>query len=239
MLVPENKVKKVIVSCDCSNNIISNLEKFNIEVIKTLKNPHLPEGLSTHADLQICFIENFAVTAPFAYDYYKEKLPEFTVVMGLTNVQGAYPNDVSYNVLTTNKKLFHNLKFTDNKILELCRDAEFSIHQINQGYTKCTVCLVAENAVITEDIGVAVALKKYGFDVLLIKSGDVILNGYKNGFLGGASGLINNNKLCFLGDITKHINYEEIYKFAEKYGVGLISLTNEILVDYGSILPVF
>ena len=239
MFVPDRKVKKVIVSCDCTNNIISSLEKFNIDVIKTFKNPDLPEGLSTHADLQICFIEDYVITAPFAYEYYKELLPDYNVVRGNSKVQGAYPNDISYNVLTSKKRLFHNLKYTDKKVLQVCSDVDYSIYNVNQGYTKCTVCVVNENAVITEDEGVEKALKKSGFDVLYINSGDVVLKGYKNGFLGGASGLIDKDKLCFFGDITKHSNFTEIHDFAYKYGVSLISLSNEPLVDYGSIIPVF
>ena len=239
MFVPNRKVKKVIVSCDCTNTIISRLKEFNINVIKTLKNPDLPEGLSTHADLQICFIENYAITAPFAYEYYKDLLPDYNVVKGNNKVQGAYPNDISYNILTSKKRLIHNLKYTDKKILQVCSDIDYSIYNVNQGYTKCTVCMVNENAVITEDEGVKNTLKESGFDVLLIDSGDVVLKGYKNGFLGGASGLIDKDTLCFFGDITKHSNYAEIHDFAEKYGVSLISLSNETLVDYGSIIPIF
>ena len=239
MFVPEKAVNRVIVSCDCTNNIISTLENFNIQVIKTLKNNDLPEGLSTHADLQICFIENYAITAPFAYKYYKASLNEYNVIMGYAKVQGSYPNDVSYNVLTSKNRLFHNLKYTDNKVLEICNKSNYSIYNVNQGYTKCTVCMVSENAAITEDKGIEKSLKKLGFDVLLIDSGDVFLNGFNNGFLGGASGLIDRDKLCFFGDISKHKNYNDIFRFACKYDVNLISLSDGALVDYGSILPVF
>lgn len=238
MFVPKKPVSRVIISCDCTSNIITTLQKYNIEVIKTLKNPDLPSGLSAHADLQICIIGNTAITVPFAYEYYKDNLVDFNVIKGESLVQGAYPNDVSYNVIIANNCLYHNLKYTDSVILNLANKNNLRIYNVNQGYTKCTVCFVTENAIVTEDEGIAKTFKNQGFDVLLVNFGDVLLNGYKHGFLGGSSGLIDKNKLAFCGNIKTHQDFNKIIDFTKKYGVQIVSLDETKLVDVGSIIPI-
>ena len=39
----------------------------------------------------------------------------------------------------------------------------YRIQNVNQGYTKCTTCIVSKNAVITEDNGLATIYKNNGF----------------------------------------------------------------------------
>lgn len=236
--VPQGKVLKVIISFDCSDNIITELQKNNIEVIKTLKNKNLKESMSGHADLQINIVDDIAVVADFCFEHYKNMLPEFNVVKGVKEVQDTYPLDVSYNISAVNNCLYHNLKYTDSKLLEIYKNKGYRIQNVKQGYTKCTSCIVSENAVITEDIGLARIYKANDVDVLVVEPGDVKLNGFNYGFLGGASGLISNDTLAFCGNIKKHRNYKEIYSFTQKHKVDIISLSDEQLTDYGSIIPV-
>ena len=56
---------------------------------------------------------------------------------------------------------------------------------VSQGYSKCSLCIVNENSVITEDDGIAEVLKRHNMDVLKISAGDVLLSGLDYGFLGG------------------------------------------------------
>ncbi len=235
---PGNKVKKIIISCDCPSDIITNLEKNNIEIVKTLKNPNLCDGLSGHADLQINVIKDFIITADFTYEYYKMLLPEFNVIKGQSDVISKYPNDIAYNASVINKHLVHNTKFTDKVLLDLYLKNGYKTLNVRQGYTKCTTCIISENAVITEDHGIAKKLMEIGVDVLLVSQGDVTLNGFNNGFLGGASGLIDKNKLAICGNIQKHNDCKSILKFANKHDVEIISLSDDNIVDIGSIIPV-
>lgn len=57
-----------------------------------------------------------------------------------------------------------------------------------------------------------------------------------NGFIGGASGLINKNLLCFNGDIKTHPDYENINSFCKNVGVEVYSLNKGMLKDIGSII---
>jgi len=237
--IPDKKVKKIIISCDCPSNIITNLGKMNIEIIKTLKNPNLCDGLSGHADLQVNVFKDCIITPAFAYEYYKMLLPEFNVIKGKSDVVSKYPNDIAYNASFVNNHLVHNTKFSDKVILDLYLNNGYKILNVRQGYTKCTTCIVSDNAVITEDHGIAIKLMETGVDVLLISQGDVTLNGFNNGFLGGASGLIDKNKLAICGNIQKHNDCKSILKFAKKHNVEIVSLSDDYIVDIGSIIPIF
>lgn len=236
--IPQKKVTKVIIAGDCSDIIISQLQKNNINIIKTLKNPQISGSMSYHADLQVAVVKQTIVVADFAYEYYKAALPEFNVVKGCSAVQDTYPNDIAYNVSAVGKTMFHNLKYTDKIVTEAFLNECYGIQNVRQGYTKCTTCIVSDNAVITEDNGIAQAFENFGIDVLKISCGDVSLSGYDYGFLGGASGLIDKNKLCFCGDITKHSDFDKIFKFTQRHEVDIISLSDRNLTDYGSIIPI-
>lgn len=236
--VPYKPVNKVIISCDAPEEIFSALNLLGIKTLKTLKNPNLNNGLCAHADLQICVLKNDAVTAPFAYEYYNSALSEFNVSSGTAQVQGSYPNDIAYNITAVKKHIVHNLKYTDGAVLEMYKKVGFGIQNVRQGYTKCTSCIIAESAVITEDLGLARCFIKLGADVLTVEPGDVFLDGFSYGFLGGASGMLDKNTVGFCGCIESHRNYREIKAFAEKHKVDIISLCNEPLRDIGSIIPI-
>lgn len=56
------------------------------------------------------------------------------------------------------------------------------------------------------------------------------------GFIGGATGLIDNNTLAVNGDINSHPDSEQIKLFCHKYNVDIISLKDDKLVDIGTII---
>ena len=66
---------------------------------------------------------------------------------------------------------------------------------------------------------------------------NIFLNGFSCGFIGGASGVVDNT-ILFCGDIRKHKDYNNIKAFANNRGFDLYSLSNNDLYDYGGILPV-
>jgi hypothetical protein len=92
---------------------------------------------------------------------------------------------------------------------------------------------VSENAVITADKGLAGKIDNA--DVLLIREGYIALDGYNYGFIGGASFNFG-GKLFFFGDISKHADYRQIIAFCERHDTAVISLSDDLLYDYGSII---
>ena len=107
---------------------------------------------------------------------------------------------------------------------------------VKQGYSKCSVCVINKNAIITSDLGVAKKCDNYGIDVLFVDDSNIKLHGVSHGFIGGSCGLISPDLLAINGNITYHINSDAIQLFCEKYNVNIISLHNEEIEDIGSII---
>ena len=50
---------------------------------------------------------------------------------------------------------------TSRHLLNFAETNNINIINSNQGYSKCSICIVSENAIITEDSGIERLLKKY------------------------------------------------------------------------------
>lgn len=111
------------------------------------------------------------------------------------------------------------------------------IININQGYAKCSICVIDEAAVITSDSGVYRILRKNNTAVLLITPGSIELKDMNYGFIGGASGCISNFNIAFFGNIGMHPNYKEILNFVSKYNKSVINLSKNLVCDLGTLIP--
>ncbi len=228
----------VIVDCCADEKYFSALEKLNVKYYKSQKTDLLSSPVNTHPDMQIHFVsEKIAVVAPSVFDYYKEILPSnITLLKGKREPGRTFPEDSAYNVAKLGKKVIGNLKFVDDVIKESYSDLGFELINTKQGYTKCNMCIVDENSVITEDEGLFRLLSDEGVSVLKISVGSVSLESFDYGFVGGASGLIKKNCLAFFGDISKLSDAEKISEFLEERGIETISLSDDFPKDFGSIL---
>ena len=233
---PKN-ASAVLISQKTPDEVIDGLEKFNILPIFGGEIDYKVGAVSCHVDTQLSHLgKNEFVVSPHLFNYYSKILHGALLLKGESDLTGTYPEDAAYNVACVGKYLIHNLKYTDKVILSETKKEK--IH-VAQGYTKCSLCIVNENSVITEDAGIAQTLERHNIDVLKISAGDVFLDGLDYGFLGGASGKISENILAFAGDITTHRDYREIRDFCIKRNVEPISLCDGKLTDIGSIIPVF
>ena len=239
--LPVSKVKCVVVDCNAPQSLFDYFKNNNIDYIKSTFVKNNLDAVSTHPDMQICHIggEHF-VAEPTIYQYYKNKLELYgvNVTKGENFITCNYPQDISYNVVITNKFLLHNVKYTDAKITDFVYDANISIYNVKQGYTKCATCVIDENAMITSDEGIYKICVKNSIDCLLIEKDTIKLGNRSDGFIGGCCGMIDYKTLLFCGDITAHKSYDDIVEFAGKYGVKILSSSKELLTDIGSIIPV-
>lgn len=111
------------------------------------------------------------------------------------------------------------------------------IIDVKQGYTKCSLCPVRENAVITDDSGIEKVLLNNGYDVLKVSKGSVRLHGFDYGFIGGCSAMISRDILLFFGNFEMHSDKDRIKVFLQNYGITPQSLNGDVLTDIGSIIP--
>ena len=110
------------------------------------------------------------------------------------------------------------------------------IYDSKKGYTKCSVAIVNDNAIITSDFAIAKALTSNNFDVLLLPPGDIILEGLDYGFIGGTCGLVDKNILAFFGTLDKYAYGSEVKEFLKKHKVEPYYLSDLKLTDRGSII---
>ena len=239
--LPEKDVKCVIIDSMAPSEFFAYLDRNNIEYIKTKSVSNVIDAVSTHPDMQICNVGNGNfVCESTIYQYYKNSLELYGVNLskGSTVLKSNYPDDVAYNVVITGSFMLHNLKHTDDIVMEFAKKSALSILDTKQGYTKCATCIIDDNAIITDDEGIYKNCVSFGVDCLLVSKDVIVLGDRNDGFFGGCCGMIGKKKLLFCGNIENHKSYKEIKRFAEKYGVELVSAFDGPLTDIGSIIPV-
>ncbi len=239
--LPRGKVKTVIVDERVTKCIQNKIRAKGINIIETPYCKDLYEGVSAHPDMLMHHIgRNEIVVAPNIYSQIKKKFKELNlkIIKGDTTLKSSYPDNIAYNVGRIGRFAIHNFKYTDKKIIKKLEKKKVQFINVKQGYSKCSICVVNEKAIITSDKGIAKKIEKYDIDVLLIKSGYIDLLGMNYGFIGGATGLISSNKLLFCGNTKKHPDFKNIKNFLGKYSVTYESAGEKKLIDVGSIIPI-
>lgn len=228
-------MKKIYVDYRVPSDMVKKLESFGYSVDSVLPNPFFSNSVCGHPDMNILKIDDviFATTNVRFFD------SRNVMHVQTTGDNQLYPNDALLNAVCIGNDFICRTKSVHIPALECAKEKGYNIINVNQGYVKCNICVVdsEHKAVITEDEGIAKTLLGYGYDVLLLTTHCVNLEPYEYGFIGGASGLIDCN-MFFLGCIEKHCEYEKIRSFCAKYSVNLISLSENELYDYGSIVSV-
>lgn len=233
-----NKRSYFLIDYRTNCRSVKALEAFGYSIMFTAKLNSVHESISGHADVQICSVGSKYICEPTVYDYYKAYIKPEYLCYGHTSLKSKYPADIAYNVCVIGKYAFHNFKYTDTVILNELNLNGFKLINVNQGYSKCNICVVSENALITSDEGIYKNALLNNIDALKINYGNINLHGFKYGFIGGAAGLIEKNILAVNGSLKKHPDYNNIKSFCLNYGVDLVELDTEIAEDIGSIIKI-
>lgn len=149
---------------------------------------------------------------------------------------GNYPGTAPFNGVRVGGYFLHKLELTDTLIKNEAQNLGLKLVNINQGYARCSVLPVGERAIITSDEGIKDAAIKERVKVKVVSPGNIDLPGEKFGFLGGASGVMPDGKILFLGDIATHPDFKEIDSFIKKQKIEYISLKGVPLLDAGSLI---
>ena len=220
-----------------TENEINSLKKLNYDVIKIPKDNNLYEAINGHTDIQLNILnKNTIIINKNINLSFKEllKTKNINFIESNSTLSSKYPSNISLNAYITDNYLVHNLKFTDKKILEYCKNKKTI--NVNQGYTKCSILPLREKVIITNDTGIYNTLKNEGFDILLLPFGDIELSGFNYGFIGGVGGMISNDSMAFFGSLDNYTFGNEVKKFLYKYDIKPIYLSNTKLIDRGSLL---
>lgn len=232
--LPKKNISSVLVDYRIDFQAKKFLNSLGICVYTTKRTETLYEAVAGHTDMVIHHLGGSKfVVSPENADFFKN-IPEIEIIEGKTALKPKYPHDIAYNAARVGKFLIHNFKYTDRCILE--NSEELIKINVKQGYSKCSVCVVNENAIITSDLGIAKKCDNFNIDVLFVEDSDVVLNGISHGFFGGSTGLIAPDMLAVNGNIKYHKAHEQITEFCDKYHVKLITLHDGRIEDIGSII---
>ncbi|MBU3182685.1 DUF6873 family GME fold protein [Clostridium psychrophilum] len=201
-------------------------------------NNSLYEAVKGHPDMLMHILGNTIVVDKNMDDEFIHKLvlQNYKIYKSTSTLKTKYPYDISLNSLSIGNLFIHSINFTDITLLSLLRNKK--LINVNQGYTKCSTCIVNDHAIITSDVSIAKVLILEKIDVLLIPPGDILLPGLNYGFIGGATGLIEDNVLAFYGHLDNYLYGKEVLAFLNKHMVEPVFLSTGKLIDRGSIFRI-
>lgn len=237
--IPKGNKKIAIIDGRISDESVKILEKRDIIVIKTIKCKDVDEGISYHPDIVLNPIdEKTLIVAPNLFEEYYKKLSPFgiNIIRGEIYLSNKYPKDISYNLGRINNMAIHNFKWTDLRLKRELEKRKIELIQVPQGYTKCSLAIIDNNAGITADKIIYEKLKSLGCDMILIEPGHIELPGFNYGFIGGCMGKVSEDEIIISGSLKAHPDYEKIIKFIKKYNKEIIYLAEDKLIDLGTII---
>ncbi len=200
----------------------------------------LQEPVSCHPDMTLYPAgDGHVVCAPSVFAEYSALLSPFgrTLVQGKAPLSKDYPQDVAYNVLNVGLYAFARWDCVDTVLQSTVKERGIRLVTVAQGYSRCSALTVG-NGVITADASIAKAVEEAGFSVLKIRPGHISLPGYAYGFIGGASGMLNEKTVAVFGDLDFHPDGEAIRRFIFRQGFALREMKGAPLTDVGTILRV-
>ncbi len=234
--LPKGNVKHCLIGEKYTDEI-KELKELGINCLTLKQNFLLQDEINNHADILAYNFGNGQVlvnNGSIGEDILKKIGTE--PIFYSSQITSPYPYDIPLNVAFTGKHIICNTKYVAKEILDSAVSGNIELIDTKQGYSKCNLCIVGENAVITEDKGLAHLLKFYQYDVLLISSGDIHLSDNHYGFMGGASCKVSADRMYFSGDLSQHIDYTKITEFLNKYNVEPIFNKSRRLTDFGGVI---
>ena len=143
------------------------------------------------------------------------------------------------NVCILGDKVIYNPKTVPDTIVKCLTTGDRAVQiSSRQGYSRCSVCVVSDNAIITADEGICRSAEAHGVNVLKIRPGYIDLPGFDYGFIGGASFKISDTKLAFTGRLDSHPDAEQMIGFASLHNVDIVYITDKPAFDIGGAIPI-
>ncbi len=236
-------MKALIVDNRITKKCERALEKEGFYLLKLPRDPSLEEAVASHPDTVLFYCAGEIITtvdycesAAYFFTDIREYCPHVRLSFSDESRSDSYPSDCIMNALVIGRRIVCKSDSVSNAILNFAREGGYEVIHTNQGYPACSV-LAFGNSAITADAGLAKVLEKNGVKVTLINQGGISLPPYDYGFIGGASGVVD-NKIYFFGNLDLHPDAKVIRQAIEGEGYLAISLSDEELGDFGGIIPI-
>ncbi len=229
-VITDNRIDK-----KCEEGLL----KRSFEIIRMPSLSSLQAPVSAHPDMLLFVGKGKLICHKDYFSIAEEQIKMIAEISGCEillsdeKIGGKYPSDILFNAALVGDKLICKRSAVSKFVLELYSDND--VIDVKQGYAKCSICTVGDNAIITADKSIAKAARENRIDVLEIDNSHTRLEGYDCGFIGGASGDDGEN-IYFCGSIDLHPESERIKEFCKAHGRGVGSLSDEALYDYGTLM---
>lgn len=240
--IPHKRGNLVIIDGRVDEKIVQQMESLDIKVIRTISCEEIHRSIAYHPDMVLHPINhNTLVVAPNVFEYYEEKLSGTGIglIEGEKILGKDYPEDIAYNVGRVYGYGIHNLNYTDEKLLFYLKKEGIELVHVNQGYTKCSIAVIDQKAIITSDYPIFKKMANYDIDTLLIEPGYIKLEGFNYGFIGGCFGNLSGEDIFISGKLKEHPDEERIYSFLKKHKKNLFFLSHKKITDIGTIISLY
>lgn len=193
----------------------------------------LPAPISSHPDTLFAHIGGRLFTfADYTAGAEMMKSRNINVQTVSSPAGDAYPLDAALNCFEAGGVTFGREKSLAKEIIS----ASAEIEDVRQGYAHCASA-VFPCGIISSDDGIIKAASRRGVNTLKIAAGNISLEGYGCGFIGGACAYIG-GKAVFFGDLKTHPSGDKIKEFLFLGGIDAVSLSGGVLRDCGSALVI-
>ena len=211
------------------------LNSLGIKTVSPKASENLLKSESAHADILMLHLGKEQIFLSKEQNELFNTLISFGFAPTLleTELNSKYPENILLNAAIIKEKFFAH----KNSISIFSEYKNFKFFPVNQGYAKCSACIINSNAAITEDDGIFTAIKTAGLDVLKIKKGDVKLHGMNYGFFGGAAGKLSPDILAINGQLRYNSDKDIIISFLRNHNVHIVELKSGEVEDIGGVLP--
>ena len=205
------------------------------DLIEIQPQEYVYEEISGHPDIFFCKINNTLFECP--------NIGLKIGKIGNLKIENEYPKDIRYNICQIGKYVIHNFNYTDKTILEYINNSNLEKINIKQGYSNCSISVLSDNSCITSDKKINKILKAKNINSLYVSNKHIHLltkNKFMTnmeGFIGGASCVINNTFILF-GDSKYLENNKELIKFINKQKLSFKEFKNLEIIDYGGIITI-
>ena len=234
--------KTAFIDIRASEEELDSLAECGFDVIRLPPLASLPAPVASHPDMLLFVIGSTLICRKCYLDlcpevFYRLRLtrPDTTGLPSCDAGAKDYPSEVAFNAAIIGKFLFSNTPYTDKEILRLASVAGISTVRVKQGYTSCSTVVLDERHIISSDEGICLEAEKRGINAYRVPPGDIEIDEYQYGFIGGACG-VDGKRLITCGDISSYAGGSVVRRAAADCGMETEALCGGRLRDRGKII---
>lgn len=234
--LPSKKAALAAVSCT-AGELAEKIREYGVEICLVPSLAYLPLGISSHSDIQLLPVGRGTLFYCAEQVFDKSVLDLFPQKIPVSITDGSYPHDSVLNAAVVGNNVICNSRVIAPQVLSELMHFGYNIINVKQGYSKCSVCVLSDNAIITDDIGIYKAAQNVINDVTFVSKNSVLLEGFNYGFIGGCCGKISADTIVFNGSIESHKDANIIIDSLARNGLNAVELPHKRLEDIGGIIP--